>query len=311
MHTSREIRQFHAVGDVMKPVVTVVIPTYNRPASIRNCLDALARQTLRSGTFEVVVVDDGSPDPLVLDPGEWAAAFVLRVIRQENSGPSGARNRGVQAARGEILAFTDDDCLPTPEWLNCLILSLNVHPEALVGGSTFNGLQNCLCAETSQLIIEIVYEYFNSGSGGAYFFASNNFACRREEYLSSGGFDTDFPAPGAEDREFCDRWRMLKRPLVWVSSARMEHRHAQTPAKFINLHYRYGRGAYLYQAKRRERNSGTMGDDLGFHRAFIRSLSGKLSGYPVLRRLTIVGLLMVWQLANAVGFFRQAIIKQE
>ncbi len=307
MHTSTKFRQLRAMDDAPKPVVTVVIPTYNRPASIRRCLDALKQQILRSGTFEVIVVDDGSAVPLSLDPGEWASAFALRVIRQENSGPSGARNRGVEGAQGEILAFTDDDCLPTPEWLKNLLSSLNEHSEALVGGSTFNGLPNSLCAETSQLIIEMVYEYFNSGAGGSYFLASNNFACRREAYLSSGGFDTDFPAPGAEDREFCDRWRILNRPLIWVPSALVEHRHVQTLRKFINLHYRYGRGAYLYQAKRRERNSGTMGDDIGFHRAFMGSISGKLSGYPVSRRLSIVGLLIVWQFANAVGFFRQAV----
>ena len=291
----------------MNPIITVVIPTYNRPDSIRVCLGALARQTLPSETFEVIVVDDGTPHPLKLDPGEWAPHFVLRVIRQGNSGPSGARNRGVDAARGEFLAFTDDDCLPTPEWLENLLTTLNKHPEALVGGSTFNGLRENLCAETSQLIIEMVYEYFNSRPSGGYFLASNNIACRRDTYLSSGGFDADFSVPGAEDREFCDRWRMQRRPLIWVSAARMEHRHVQTLWKFINLHYRYGRGAYLYQVKRRKRNSGTMGDDLGFHRAFIRSVSGKLSGYPPSERLSIAGMLIVWQLANAVGFFRQAI----
>ncbi len=293
----------------MNPIVSVVIPTYNRPESIRNCLDALARQTLSPETFEVVVVDDGSLVPLILDPGEWASAFLLRVVRQENSGPSGARNRGAAAARGEFLAFTDDDCLPTPEWLQQLITTLKEHPVALVGGTTFNGLKNNLPAETSQLIIDMVYEYFNSRTTGAYFLASNNFACRHDAYISVGGFDADFPVPGAEDREFCDRWRMKQRPLVWVPFARMEHRHLLTFRKFINLHYRYGRGAYLYHAKRRKRNSGTMGEDFGFHRVFISSVPGKLSGYPMVVRLLLSVLLIVWQLANAVGFFRQALTK--
>ena len=290
----------------MPPNISVIIPTFNRPGPLRDCLSALARQTLPLGSFEIVVVDDGSPRPLELDPAGWAQAFSLRVVRQENTGPAGARNRGVEAARGAIVAFTDDDCLPTPDWLEHLTAPLNEHPEALVGGTTFNGLKDNLYSETSQLIIDMVYDHFNRGPEGVYFLASNNFACRCEAYLTSDGFDTDFFV-ASEDRDFCDRWRMCNRPLLWAPDALVEHRHAQTLRKFVNLHYRYGRGAYLYQVKRRERNSGTMQDELGFHRSIIRRTSRKLFGYSVLARISIAGLLIVWQIANAVGFFRQAI----
>ena len=285
--------------------ISVVIPTFNRPEMIRYCLTALSRQTMDTGAYEVVVVDDGSPRPLELDSAEWAQAFSLRVIRQENTGPAGARNRGVDAARGAIVAFTDDDCLPTPDWLEHLTAPLNEHPEALVGGATFNGLKDNLYSETSQLVIDMVYEHFNFGPGGAYFFASNNFACRRDLYLNAGGFDAEFTVPGAEDREFCDRWRILGHPLIWLPEALVEHRHAQTLRKFINLHYRYGRGAYLYQAKRRQRNSGTMADDIGFHRTLIRRVALKLSDTPLREQTVIAGLLVLWQVINAAGFFRQ------
>lgn len=290
----------------MEPAVSVVIPTCNRPDSIRNCLAALSRQSPAPGAFEVIVVDDGSSRPLELDPGEWAYSFDLRVIRQENRGPAAARNRGVAESRCEILVFTDDDCIPIPDWLEHLVAPLNEYPDALVGGATFNGLKHDLCAETSQIILDMVYDHFNRGPKGAYFLASNNFACRRDAYLTSGGFDADFFV-ASEDRDFCDRWRMLNRPLLWAPDALVEHRHAQTLWKFVSLHYRYGRGAYLYQVKRRERNSGTMQDDLGFHRSIIRQISRKLFGYSVSARVSIAGLLIVWQIANAVGFFRQAI----
>jgi GT2 family glycosyltransferase len=80
-------------------------------------------------------------------------------------------------------------------------------------------------AETSQLILEIVYEHFNSDLSNAYFFASNNIAMRRSDYLASGGFDGEFGSPASEDREFCDRWRLQGRSLRWVPSAQVEHRH--------------------------------------------------------------------------------------
>jgi hypothetical protein len=81
----------------------------------------------------------------------------------------------------------------------------------MAGGSAFNGLATDVCAETSQLMLEIVSEHFNSDPSGAYFFASNNIALCRSDSLASGGFDGEFGSPAAEDREFCDRWRLQGR----------------------------------------------------------------------------------------------------
>ena len=282
--------------------ISVIIPTRNRPRAVESCLDALAAQTLQAGSFEVIVVDDGSEPPLAVDPKRWATKFDLKLLHQQNTGPAGARNRGVAEARGEFLAFTDDDCLPTPTWLEKLVAALREHPEALVGGSTFNGLKNDLFAETSQLIIEMVYEHFNRDPANAYFFASNNIAVRRDRYLASGGFDADFDSPAAEDREFCDRWRMQERPLLWESAARIEHRHAQSLRGFLRLHWRYGQGAFLYQAKRKQRASGTMVEDLGFHRRLPSRIFKKLKSRRPLGSLSLFLLFGLWQATNALGF---------
>ena len=75
-------------NSIRPPSVSVIIPTYNRPTALRNCLSALARQTLPPRSFEVIVVDDGSRDPLAFDPAEWEHAFSLKIIRQENTGPA-------------------------------------------------------------------------------------------------------------------------------------------------------------------------------------------------------------------------------
>jgi glycosyltransferase involved in cell wall biosynthesis len=284
------------------PIASVVIPTRNRPQAVEHCLDALAGQTMPAGSFEVIVVDDGSDPALVLDPARWASKFALKLIRQQNTGPAGARNSGVSEARGEFLAFTDDDCLPTPTWLEKLVAALRENPETMVGGSTFNGLKNDLFAETSQLILEMVYEHFNCTPANAYFFASNNMACRRDRYMASGGFDADFDSPAAEDREFCDRWRMQARPLMWRKCALIEHRHAQTLAGFCRLHFRYGQGAFLYQSKRKLRGSGTMAQDLGFHRSLPKLAGSFLEPYSLPQRVALGFNLFLWQIANAAGF---------
>jgi len=283
-------------------IASVIIPTRNRPGQIHACLDALARQVLPAGSFEVIVVDDGSTNPLALNPAAWAHAFALTLIRQANSGPAGARNRGAQEARADILAFTDDDCCPEPDWLAHMVDALQRSPRALVGGSTENALKDSTGAETSQFILELVYEYFNHQPDGAYFFASNNMACRRDTFHAIGGFDREFPSPAAEDREFCDRWRMSRHPLVWRRDARIRHRHPQTFIQFTRLHFRYGIGAFLYQDRRTARKSGTIHQDLGFHRALPRQAWRHLRGTGTWHAFRILIYLIAWQIANAAGF---------
>jgi GT2 family glycosyltransferase len=289
----------------MNPLAaSVVIPTRNRPKAVARCLDALAEQTLPSGFFEVLAVDDGSEPALSLDPERWASKFELKLIRQNNTGPAGARQRGVAEARGEFLAFTDDDCLPTPTWLEKLVAALRENPEAMIGGSTFNGLKNDLFAETSQLILEMVYEHFNRDPANSYFFASNNIALRRDRYFASGGFDPDFVSPAAEDREFCDRWRMQRRPLLWNKDALIEHRHAQSLFGFCDLHFRYGQGAFLYQAKRNERASGSMAGDMAFHRSLPKVVLKKIRNRSCSEKIAILTSFLIWQVMNTAGFFR-------
>lgn len=283
-------------------VASVVVPTYGRPRQLSDCLEALAAQTFRE-PWEVVVVDDGSPEPVGGVPVALAGRFPIRAIRQENAGPAAARNRGVREARGEFIAFTDDDCLPEPGWLGQLVEAARARPGALVGGTSVNGLTRDLFASTSQLIIDLVYEHFNADPEEAYFLTSNNMLCSREQFLTLGGFDTGFPRAGAEDRDFCDRWRTSGWRMAWHPAARIEHRHSQSLRKFLDLHYRYGRGAHRYQAARRERQSGSMREDLGFHASLPRRVWRRLpvTKNPV-QALGMLAALGMWQVANAVGF---------
>ncbi len=288
-------------------VVTVVVPTYRRPRPLRACLEALAEQTFPE-PWEVVVVDDGSPEPPEPDVERLVADRGWRLVRQANAGPSAARNRGVQEARGEFVAFTDDDCLPDPTWLQVLVGTARERPKALVGGTTFNGLSRDFFAATSQLIVDLVYEHFNADPDDGYFLASNNILCARERFLEVGGFDETFPRAGAEDRDFCDRWRMKNWPIVWRPAARVEHRHAQNLRQFVDLYIRYGRGAYRYQAIRKQRGSGTMREDMGFHRTLPRRVISHIRREGGLRTaIATLAALGIWQAANAAGFFVEAL----
>src|SRR5262245_38813990 len=101
------------------PFVSVIVPTWNRAPFLRQLLNALSFQVYPSDRLEVLVMDNSSTDNTEEVVSEAAARFEfsLRYCRKLNDGPAASRNRGAELATGEILAFTDSDCLPVPGWI--------------------------------------------------------------------------------------------------------------------------------------------------------------------------------------------------
>ena len=105
--------------------VSVIIPTFNRSAAVSDAIESVRSQELVGGC-EIVVVDDGSTDDT---PAILAAYDDIVVVRQDNGGPSAARNRGIEAATGEYVAFLDSDDLMAPGRLQAQLDFLREHPE--------------------------------------------------------------------------------------------------------------------------------------------------------------------------------------
>jgi glycosyltransferase involved in cell wall biosynthesis len=105
--------------DNTSPFVSVVIPTYARPALLQRCLDALLVQDYPIDRMEIIVVEDGGPAEAaaVVERTRARTRVALRHIGVPRGGPAAARNKGWQAARGELIGFTDDDTIPDPRWL--------------------------------------------------------------------------------------------------------------------------------------------------------------------------------------------------
>jgi GT2 family glycosyltransferase len=225
------------------PQISLIVPSYSRPAAARRCVEALLGQTLGAERYEIVVVDDGSPAPLAL-PDAWLAPGHLpavRLIRQPNAGPAAARNRGAEAARGRFLAFTDDDCAPMPRWAAALLAALEEQPDALVGGRTVNALPGNLFSAASQDVVSFLQAH--GEASGDPFFASNNLALARAAFQEVGGFDSAYRGAGGEDRAFCRAWAASGRAAVEVPGAVVRHFHALTLRSFWRQHAAYGRGA--------------------------------------------------------------------
>jgi GT2 family glycosyltransferase len=220
--------------------IAVIIPSYNRPAQLECCLQALMAQD--AADFELVVVDDGSPTPLQ----EVCAQFgdKVRYLRQENAGPASARNYGARSTSAPFIAFTDDDCRPQPDWLSKLQAAHAGQSDRLVGGLVINALPDDPYASASQALCDYLYDYFEAEQGNMPFFTSNNIAMSREGFESIGGFDQTFERAAAEDRDFGLRWRDSGGSLVYAQDATIDHYHGMTLQKYWRQHSNYGAGAF-------------------------------------------------------------------
>ena len=283
-----------------RPFFSIIIPTYNRPERLANCLKAIATLDYPCDRFEVVVVDDGSKTPLdsVVEP--FNNQINLKLLRQENAGPAAARNAGAQVAQGEYLAFTDDDCQPTADWLDRLANGFAAAPEAMIGGKTINTLANNIFSVASQKLIDYLYEYYNPARGKDAFFASNNIAMPRANFNTLNGFDVSFPLAAAEDRDFCDRWNQAY-PMLYIPEARINHYHKLSLVSFWKQHFGYGRGAFCFHQLRSQRVAKEIEvEPLSFYFNLLSYPFSQASKQP---KVLISGLFFLSQVANVAGFF--------
>lgn len=281
---------------------SVIIPTYNRPQKLANCLDFLAALDYPTDQFEVVVVDDGGDAALDSIVDSHRETLSIALLRQQNAGPGAARNRGVEAATGDYLAFTDDDCMPHADWLSKLSARLTEMPDALVGGHVLNALTENLYSSASQQLIDYLYDYYHGSHRGISFFTSNNIALSKARYLEIGGFDAKLRV-ASEDRELCDRWIQRDYPMVYAPEAQISHAHDLTLDSFWKQHFSYGRGAYHFHGIRAQRAAQEIKvEPLSF---YIGLLLYPLRSQKNLFQLGLSGLFFLSQFAMTVGFFNE------
>ena len=183
------------------PVVSVVIPFFGSVASITPTLQALERQTYPADHYEVAVVNNGARVDL-----ESLARSFPRTIRvsEERPGAYAARNRGILATRGDVLAFTDADCIPATDWLRRGVEALLDHPEADVVGGTITVFardpKRPNAIELHQLVHAFPQEYFVHTLRFA--LTANLFTYRRT-FDQTGLFEAALLSGG--DAEWCQR----------------------------------------------------------------------------------------------------------
>ena len=192
------------------PLFSVIVPTRDRHDALATCLDRIApgAQTIAADQYEVIVADDsgtGSARALIAARFPWA-----RWVAGPRCGPAANRNAGAREAHGDVLVFTDDDCVPEPDWLGGYAAALEA------GIDVYEGRTTCVAGvrsprETSP----------SNAKGGALW--SCNFAMRRGAFERLGGFDERFPFPHMEDADLRERIRSAAVRMRFVPEATVDH----------------------------------------------------------------------------------------
>ncbi len=228
-------------ADMAWPRISVVVCSYNGARTIRDCLEGL--QKLRYPDYEVIVVNDGSTDatPTI------ARQYAVRLINSSNGGLAAARNIGLEAATGEIVAYIDDDASPDPCWLTYLAATFAATAHAGVGGPnvpvpgeglTAEGVANAPGAPMHVLLSDQEAEHI----------PGCNMAFRRACLQAIGGFDPQFRVAG-DDVDVC--WRLEQRgwTLGFHPGAMVWHSRRNSVRQYWKQQRGYGEAEALLERK--------------------------------------------------------------
>jgi GT2 family glycosyltransferase len=221
-----------AISTAIK-TASIVIPTFNGGSRVGNCLDSLLKQTA-GRDVEILVVDDGSTDNTADVVRGYSS---VRLISQANAGPATARNHGAEKAQGAILLFTDDDCVPMPDWLEAMLGPFS-DPEVAGAKGVYRTHQKSLAARFVQIEYEDKYRLM-AGLPSIDFIDTYSAGFRRERFLEMAGYDTSFPVACAEDIELSYRMSARGWKMKFVSGAIVYHTHPDTVTRYLKKKYKF------------------------------------------------------------------------
>jgi glycosyltransferase involved in cell wall biosynthesis len=203
----------------MRPKISVVIPTYRRPQLLYKCLQALLQQHIRPYEYEIIVVSDG-PDELTarqVDKFNNAGLVNIRFLPlDKKKGPAAARNYGWKNAIADLIAFTDDDCIPDSDWLYALIEEY-YHKQKAPDFIAFTGRIN-VPLNRKPTDFELNTSHLETAE-----FVTANCACSRKALDITGGFDERFEMAWREDSDL--EFKLIEQNIriVKVSEALIVH----------------------------------------------------------------------------------------
>ena len=223
------------------PFVSVIVPAYNDTENLALCLGALAEQTHPADGLEVVVVDNGSTE----DVRSLVARYPgFRYEFEDRVGSYAARNKGIEASKGEILAFTDSDCRPRPDWIEAGVRAL----AAPQGYDAVGGRIRMVAPEDERLTAFDLHDLVWGMPQRIYIerfglSATGNLFVRREAFDAAGSFDPQFRSCG--DCEWCFRATAGGLRLGYAPDAEVLHPTRSSAVSFVRRRRRITGGYHL------------------------------------------------------------------
>ena len=217
-------------------MISVIIPFYNDHQAIQKCLAALAAQTLPLDRFEVIVVDNGSSPPLneSITPPPFAC-----FIQEPRTGSYAARNTGVKNSRGDILIFTDADCIPTPNWLSTAAQFFQDHTDIDAIGGVVQLTPSAQRSVAEDLELCFAFRQEETISTGGYSVTAN-LAVRKAAFESTGPFNEQLYSGG--DREWGLRANHNGLRMQYVPELIVCHPTRATISSLLSKHRRISGG---------------------------------------------------------------------
>lgn len=259
--------------------VSVVVPIYNGAVTIGACLDSLLHQTAVDFCYEIIVVENGCTDTTA----QVVQRYPVRLISCRERGPAAARNTGVTVSTGDILAFTDADCIADPGWLAALVAPFADPQVGAVAGAIRaydcggHTLVGCFSHEHEPLV-----NYISGEHEFLPHVCTANASYRRVVFDQLGGFNRRLAT--AEDIDLS--WRMqleTSYTVRYAAAAVVRHQHRETLRGLCRLYYHYGFGEVLLDTLYRRRP--------GYPRGLATQARRMLGQIGVLPRYAAAGLL--------------------
>ncbi len=224
--------------------VSVVVPTFNRRASLQRLLEGLAVQSYPVASFEVLVVDDGSTDGTHELLSDLALPYQLRIFHQEHQGPAAARNLGVAQAKCPIVVFLDDDVMPGRHLLAEHVATHATASDAVVIGPMSppeSSWPRPAWVRWEENKLQIQYRALVNGKYACTprQFYTGNASLSRDRFLEAGGFDSSFRR--AEDVELGYRLRDRGARFIFNPRADVTHYSWRSFDAWCATPYQYGR----------------------------------------------------------------------
>ena len=211
--------------------ISAIVPVYNRAGLMPKLIQALLNQDY---PVEIVIVDDGSTD----NTADIVRGFPVTYIHQKNSGPSAARNHGVNESGGDIVVFTDSDCVPQKDWIRRLIDGFEDDVGAVAGSYNIANpeslLASCIHEEIKLRHLALKRKKYIRA------FGSYNVALKRNVFLKVGGFNEGYRSASGEDNDLSYKILKAGYKIRFKDDALVAHHHPEQIWNYLKEQYRHG-----------------------------------------------------------------------